>query len=589
MISFIKRDLETFGVGIFLFLIITLWVIFRRLRWVLLPMLCCVLSALAMIGILGFFGWEVTVISSNFISLQLIIAMAVTMHLVVRYRELRQKNPEATQQELVLGTVRSKFVPCLYASLTTIAGFGSLLFCNILPVITFGWMMTAGICLSLVLTFLLFPAVLVLMGKGPGEKTTTGKAAAVRLLGAFTERNGTLIIVLSAVLLILSGIGISKLRVENSFIDYFKKSTEIYKGMRVIDQHLGGTTPLDVIIDLAPERPGPKAADTVTDGGAGAKEDIFNEFSEFESPQDEKKYWLTSEKASLALQVTHYLEGLKATGKVLSLGTLIELAQQINGGKPLDNFQLALLYNEMPEKYKRLLLMPYVSVDHNELRFSIRVKDSEKSLRRNDFLKQIQNNIVNRFGLKKDQVHLTGMLVLYNNMLQSLFRSQILTLGIVLVALSLMFLILFRSLTIALIAIFPNVLSIAVVLGVMGWLHIPLDMMTITIAAISVGIAVDDTIHYIHRFKEEFQVDGNYLRVFRRCHDSIGHAMYYTSVTIIIGFAILVLSEFIPSIYFGLLTGLAMLIALVVALTLLPQLLMLVKPFGPETNGSPPD
>jgi hypothetical protein len=587
MISFIKRDLETFGVGIFLFLIITLWVIFRRLRWVLLPMLCCILSALAMIGILGFFGWEVTVISSNFISLQLIIAMAGTIHLVVRYRELRQKNPAASQQELALETVRLKLVPCLYASLTTIAGFGSLLFCNILPVITFGWMMTAGICLSLVLTFLLFPAVLVLLEKGPEEKATTGKAAVVRLLAVFTERNGTLIIALSALLLILSGIGISKLRVENSFIDYFKKSTEIYKGMRVIDQHLGGTTPLDVIIDLGPGTPDSKTAKNVTEGGAGAKQDVFDEFNEFESPQNEKKYWLTQEKASLALRVTDYLESLKATGKVLSLGTLIKLARKINGGKPLDNFQLALLYNEMPEKYKTLLLSPYVSVAHNQLRFSVRVKDSEKSLRRNKFLKQIQNDIVNRFGLRQDQVHLAGMLVLYNNMLQSLFRSQILTLGIVLVALSLMFLILFRSLTIALIAIFPNILSVGVVLGVMGWLHIPLDMMTITIAAISVGIAVDDTIHYIHRFKEEFQADGNYRRAFRRCHDSIGHAMYYTSVTIIIGFAILVLSEFIPSIYFGLLTGLAMLIALIVALTLLPQLLILVKPYGPERNDGP--
>ncbi len=585
MISFIKRDLETFGVGIFLFLVITLWVIFRRLRWVLLPMLCCGLSALAMIGILGFFGWEVTVISSNFISLQLIIAMAGTIHLVVRYRELREKNPAATQQELALETVRMKLVPCLYATLTTIAGFGSLLFCNILPVITFGWMMTAGICLSLVLTFLLFPAVLVLLKKGPEENTSTGKAVVVRLLATFTERHGRLIIVLSVLLLVFSGIGISKLRVENSFINYFKKSTEIYKGMREIDQHLGGTTPLDVIIDLGPDSSDPKAAVNAAGGKTSAKTDIFDEFNEFSSPEDEKKYWLTPEKASLALRVNDYLESLKATGKVLSLGTLIKLARQINGGHPLDNFQLALLYNELPKRYQNLLLAPYVSVAHNQLRFSVRIKDSEKSLRRNMLLKQIKHDIVHRFGLKKDQVHLAGMLVLYNNMLQSLFRSQILTLGIVLAALSLMFLILFRSFTIALIAIFPNILSVGAVLGVMGWLHIPLDMMTITIAAISVGIAVDDTIHYIHRFKEEFQVDGNYRRAFHRCHDSIGHAMYYTSVTIIIGFAILVLSEFIPSIYFGLLTGLAMLIALVVALTLLPQLLILVKPYGPEREG----
>jgi len=201
-------------------------------------------------------------------------------------------------------------------------------------------------------------------------------------------------------------------------------------------------------------------------------------------------------------------------------------------------------------------------------------------LRRNELLEKIRHDLVNKLGLKKERVHLTGMLVLYNNMLQSLFKSQILTLGVVILALMGMFLILFRSLKIALIAIFPNLLSIGVVLGVMGWVKLPLDMMTITIASISVGIAVDDTIHYIHRFTTEFQIDRNYILTMHRCHESIGHAMFYTSVTIIIGFSILVLSNFIPSIYFGLLTGLAMLIALIAALTVLPQLIVVFKPFG---------
>jgi predicted RND superfamily exporter protein len=201
-------------------------------------------------------------------------------------------------------------------------------------------------------------------------------------------------------------------------------------------------------------------------------------------------------------------------------------------------------------------------------------------------LKKIRQDLISNFGLKTEQVHLSGMLVLYNNMLQSLFRSQILTLGVVILALMGMFTILFKSLKIASIAIFPNLLSIGVVLGVMGWLNIPLDMMTITIASISVGIAVDDTIHYIHRFKSEMARDPNYIEAMYRCHGSIGHAMYYTSVTIIIGFSILVLSNFIPSIYFGLLTGLAMLIALIASLTLLPQLLILIKPFGPGAQGN---
>jgi predicted RND superfamily exporter protein len=261
---------------------------------------------------------------------------------------------------------------------------------------------------------------------------------------------------------------------------------------------------------------------------------------------------------------------------------MLKVAEKINDGKPLDNFQLALVYSELPEKFKNIILKPYVSPKHNQLRYSIRVKDSEKSLRRNVLLTKIRYDLVNKLGLEKKQIHLTGLLVLYNNMLQSLFKSQILTLGVTVLLLLGMFLILLRSLKTALIALAPNLLAICVVLGFIGWLNIPLDMMTITIAAISIGMAVDNTIHYIYRFKYEFKIAGKYAEVVHRCHSSIGRALYYTSLTIIIGFSILALSNFIPTIYFGLLTGLAMSIALIAALTLLPQLIIIFKPFGPD-------
>ncbi len=583
LIGFIKSDLKIFGLGVLCFLIITLGIIFKKLCWILLPMLCCALSTLSMIGLLGLFGWEVTVISSNFVSLQLIITMAIVIHLIVRYRELLFHNPEDENRTLILDTIRSKLRPCLYAALTTIAGFGSLIFCNIKPVITFGWMMTAGIIVSLSLTFLLFPAVLILLKKQAPQLAHSPNSSFLSLLARFTERHGVFILAVSFIILILGAVGVSKLEVENSFIDYFKESTEIYQGMKVIDQNLGGTTPLDVIIDLdEPKEKSPKAAIKTK----AESSDVFDEFDEFEEADDDKKYWFTSKKMALVLKIHDYLDRLPETGKVLSLGIILRIAEKLNNGKPLDNFQIALLYNEMPDRYKNLILKPYVSVEHNQLRFSTRVKDSERSLRRNTLLNKIQHELVHKLGLEKENIHLTGMLVLYNNMLQSLFSSQILTIGIVIIALMGMFLILFRSLSIALIAIFPNLLSVGVVLGIMGWFNIPLDMMTITIAAISVGIAVDNTIHYIHRFKQEFQTDRNYINSVHRCHGSIGYAMYYTSVTIIIGFSILVMSNFIPSIYFGLLTGLAMFIALIAALTLLPQLLIVFKPFGLEEKGN---
>ncbi len=581
LIGFIKNDLKIFGLGVLFFLIVTLSIIFRKMRWIFLPMLCCAFSAISMIGLLGLFGWEVTVISSNFISLQLIITMAITIHLIVRYRELLHNNPEAEKRKLILDTVSFMMRPCLYAALTTTAGFGSLLFCDILPVITFGWMMIAGITVSLILTFLLFPSVLMLISKGTPQAGRGTHFSLTPFFARFTEDHGIMILVISCIAFLISAVGISRLAVENSFIDYFKDTTEIYQGMKVIDQNLGGTTPLDVIIDLDE----PEASTHMVASGTDTEDgNEFDEFDEFDKAEDEEKYWFTSDKMALVVKIHDYLDSLPETGKVLSLGTMMKIADKISKGKPLDNFELAVLYNEIPDKFKSMVLTPYVSVEHNQVRFSIRVRDSEKSLKRNKLLKKIREDLISKLGLKKDNVHLTGMLVLYNNMLQSLFSSQILTLGIVVLALMCMFLVLFGSLKIALIAIAPNLLSIGVVLGVMGWLNIPLDMMTITIAAVSIGIAVDNTIHYIHRFRHEIKADQNYLKTVHRCHGSIGYAMYYTSITIIIGFSILALSSFIPSIYFGLLTGLAMLIALVAALTLLPQLLVVFKPFGPEVG-----
>jgi predicted RND superfamily exporter protein len=576
MITFIKNDLKVFGLGVLLLLILVLGIIFGRMRWICLPMLCCVVSAICMIGLLGWFGWEVTVVSSNFISLQLIMTMAIAIHLIVRYRELLVKSPQAPNHQLILDTVRLKLRPCVYAVLTTIAGFGSLVLCDILPVITFGWMMMAGLIVSLIVTFLLFPAVLMLIPKETPPGGRQWRFSLTSILARFTEAHGAPIVALSGAVLILSLIGIARLEVENCFIDYFKQNSEIHQGMKVIDQSLGGTTPLDVIVDF-------ESTDALPDANQPAAAESNDIFDEFELAVTDEKYWFTAEKMTRVKAVHHYLDHLSETGKVLSLATVLKVAEKLNGGKALDSFELALLYSQTPEHFKTMLIKPYVSVEHSQVRFWVRVKDSDKTLRRNQLLKKIKTDLTGTLGFDVESVHLAGLLVLYNNMLQSLFGSQILTLAITVLALMGMFLVLFRSLKVALIAIFPNVLSVAAVLGVMGWLNTPLDMMTITIAAISVGIAVDDTIHYIHRFKYEFQKDRRYLPTMHRCHGSIGHAMYYTSVTIIIGFSILALSNFIPSVYFGLLTGLAMFIALLAALTLLPQMLILARPFGKET------
>ena len=579
MIAFIKKDLKVFGLGIMIFLILMLGIIFRRIRWVCLPMLCCVVSEICMVGILGWFGWDVTVVSSNFISLQLIMTMALTIHLIVRYRELLARSPQLSNHQLILNTVCLMLKPCVYTVLTTIAGFGSLVLCELLPVIMFGWMMAAGLIVSLLVTFLLFPALLILLPKEIPPNSKEWQFSLTSILARFTEAHSMLIVGFSGLILFAGIIGVMRLEVENSFIDYFKETTEIHQGLKVIDQYLGGTTPLDVIVDF-------ENSDAPAAPVAAESDDEFDEFEEFDEAATDEKYWFNSEKMNQIKAIHLYLENLPETGKVLSLATMLGIVEKLNDGQALDSFELALLYNETPDKFKTMLIKPYVSIEHNQTRFWVRVRESEKTLRRSALLKKIKADMTEKLEIDEGQVHLTGLLVLYNNMLQSLFGSQIKTLSVTVLALTGMFLVLFRSVKIALIAMFPNVLAVAVVLGVMGWLSIPLDMMTITIGAICVGIAVDDTIHYTHRFKNEFQKDRNYLNTMHRCHRTIGHAMYYTSITIIIGFSILALSNFMPSIYFGLLTGLAMLIALIADLTFLPVALILVKPFGKEDENA---
>ncbi len=579
MITYIKNDLRIFGLGVFLMLVLMLGLFFRSRRWIVLPMLCCFLSVIAMLGVLGTFGWDVTVISSNFISLQLIITLAISVHLIVRFREYQVLLPDADHRTLLSKTIESKFIPCLFAVLTTIAGFTSLMLSNIKPVIHFGWMMSIGILISLALTFVLFPAAAMLLEKpAPPAQKRLVNFSLTASLGRLTETYGGTILIVTAIFTVITIVGVSRLRVENSFIDYFKESTEIYRGMKIIDQKLGGTTPLDVIVQF----------ETIE-----KEESEDEEFDEFPievdflpdliggaAADDPGKYWFMDHRLEVIEKVHDYLEERPEIGKVLSLGTLLKIGRQLNDGKSLDSLDMAVLYTKLPQEYEELLLSPYVSFEENEVRFTVRIIDSLDGLQRNRLLQEIKDDLVNKLELEDSRVHLSGAMVLYNNMLQSLFASQIMTLGVVAVALLIMFLFLFRSLKIALIALFPNLLSAGAVLGVMGWLDIPLDMMTITIAAISIGIAVDNTIHYIHRFREEIEVDGDYYGALHRAHNSVGYAMYYTSMIIIVGFSILVLSNFWPTIYFGLFTGLAMLIALIASLTLLPQLLVWIKPFG---------
>ena len=572
IISYVRSDLVTFGVGVLIFLIATLWIIFRQIRWVVIPLISCAAVVYSMIGLLGLMQWQVTVISSNFVSLLLILTLSMSIHLIVRYRELYFKE-SLSHAERVLKTIRQVFEPCLYMCLTTGVAFLSLLVSGIRPVINFGWMMALGIVAAFVLTFIIFPTVMMIIGARPEghKKQETNKVT--KVLARISLRYGRIVVLVSMLMAAFTVIGVSKLIVENSFIDYFGEKTEIHQGMTVIDQRLGGTTPLEVIINFP----------NIEEPTVNAPEELENDFvddefldedflddefvggfaDDFVTEEDPEKYWFTAERVTTIKKVHNYLEQINTTGKVVSLATMIEIAEEFNDGESFSSLQLALLYSVIPDEFRNIVIKPYVSVLDNQARVNVRIIDSAENLNRAELLATIEKDLNRLLNDNEASIELSGMMVLYNNMLQSLYESQILTLGAVFVGIMLMFLLLFRNIKVALIAIIPNLLAAGFVLGMMGWLKIPLDIMTITIASITIGIAVDNTIHYVVRFKREIELDGHYQKATIRAHASIGRAIFYTSITIIAGFSILVLSNFKPTIYFGLLTALAMLIALV--------------------------
>lgn len=584
MIDFIKKDLLIFGLGILIFIVLLLAIIFRSFTWVLLPLTTCLVAVLVMLGVISSLEWKLTVISSNFVALLMIITLSITIHLAVRYRELSVDYAQSNPFELVMSTVRFMIRPCLYTTITTIVAFASLVVSGIRPVIDFGWMMTIGVAGAFIVTFLIIPTGVMFLPLSSSQATTIKrKSPAFTLFFAkFADQRGNWVWAVSSLLLIMSVVGILQLKVENRFIDYFDEKTEIYQGMEVIDQKLGGTIPLDIIIRTKVDESSAKDAQE-TESFEEISFDAFDD--EFSDPFGNAAagtnlgYWFTRHGLNQVAQLHNHLDSLDETGKVISLASLYQVMKDVTGAD-IDDFQLALIGQNLTSDIKNTLVTPYLSEDGNETRLSVRVKETSQLLNRNELLQQLEGYLQNEMGFSAEEYELTGMLVLYNNMLQSLFSSQIMTLGAVFLAITLMFTVLFRSLYIALIAITPNLLAAGMVLGGMGILGIPLDMMTITVAAITVGIGVDDTIHYIHRFKDEFAKDHDYAATMYRCHSSIGRAMFYTSVIIIIGFSILALSNFTPTIYFGLLTGFAMFSALLGALILLPRLLLTLKPLG---------
>jgi predicted RND superfamily exporter protein len=508
MMTFIKSDIIVFGLGVLLFIIATLWFVFRKLIWIIVPISSCLFSVVIMMGLLGILGWKVTVISSNFIALMLILTMAMNIHMCTRFLQLRNDHPAKNNFEVIYLTTNKMFWPILYTVLTTVFAFLSLIFSGIKPIIDFGWMMTFGLITSFIITFTLLPTLLnfaptknMALKKEQDSKITT-------FLGHFSLNNKNTIFGVTGIVIILSLFGISKLEVENSFINYFNKNTEIYKGMKLIDEELGGTTPLEVILKFP-----------TTENNDVSDDDEFEDWGDEEDENDEK-YWFTKDKIDKIASVHNYLDSLPEVGKVISFSSIIDVATQLNNNKPLGTLEMGVLYSKIPQNIKTEIIDPYLSIKDNEARINLRIIDSQENLRRNDLINKINFDLKNKIGLDESDYKLAGVLILFNNLLQSLFKSQILTLGLVMIGIFTMFIILFRNIKLSLIGVVPNFIAAFFILGIIGLLGIPLDMMTITIAAITIGIAVDNSIHYIYRFKEEFSKIKDYNKTLKKCHST---------------------------------------------------------------------
>ena len=566
MMEYIRSDLVVFGIAVASVFAVMLFLFFGNIWFVILPISNAFLTTFVTAGFLGYMDWKISVVSSNFIALLLILTISLTVHVLVKINELQKGS--TVNNESLIDAVDQMFLPCFFAAITTAVAFLSLLLGDLKPVIEFGKMMAFGISIAFIFTFSFLPSSLSLIKNNKSKDYLSLHKITNKIL-AISKKYSTYIYLTFTVVFCVLIFGTTKLVVENRFIDYFDEETEIYQGMLEIDQNLGGTATLDIII----KEPSFIALDDLI-------EDEFFDDSLFDDESSSASgYWWNVYSLAELEEIHDYLDSLPEIGKVLSVASGIKLARLINDGEDLNDLELALLRSVLPEDIRETLLYSYINKDDSIVRISTRVNESAENLNRNQLLEKINNDLITKFNLSEDRFEITGLAVLYNNMLQSLFQSQIGSLLLVFSVIALMLLLIFKSFKIMIIGLIPNIFVASSVVGTLGLLKIPLDIMTITVAAISVGMAVDNTIHYIYRYKKEIKITNSIEMALQNAHTTTGRAIFYTAATIATGFSILSLSNFFPTQLFGIFTALAMLIAFISSLSLLPNLLVKFKVF----------
>ena len=566
MMDYIKSDLIVFGSAVALVFAFMLYLFFGNIWFVILPILNAFFTTFVTAGFLGFMDWKISVVSSNFIALLLILTISLTVHVLVKINELKKESSD--YKNSLIDSVNQMFLPCFFAAITTAVAFLSLLLGDLKPVIEFGKMMAFGISIAFIFTFSFLPSAISLLKESQSKDYLSLHKITNKILSLAKNNSLSVYLVFASTFCILI-FGTTKLIVENRFIDYFDEETEIHQGMLEIDKNLGGTATLDIIIREPFEE---ISEDLIAD-------DFFDDGLFDDDDSNASGYWWNVYSLAELENIHDYLESLPEIGKVLSVSSGIKLARMINDGKDLNDLELALLRSVLPEDIRETLLYSYINSDDSIVRISTRVNESAENLNRKDLLEKISYDLQTKFNLPEERFEMTGLAVLYNNMLQSLFQSQIGSLTLVFSVIALMLLLIFKSFKIMVIGLIPNIFVASSVIGTLGLLRIPLDIMTITVAAISVGMAVDNTIHYIYRYKKEMKATKSVEQALLNAHTTTGRAIFYTAATIATGFSILSLSNFFPTQLFGIFTALAMLVAFISSLSLLPNLLVKFKVF----------
>ena len=586
MVRYIRHDMLLFGLAVLALIAAALYGFFRELRWVFIPLGTSAVTVWLTMGVMAAVNLPVTAVSSNFVALLTITTVSFSVHLIAAHRENAGLNANEPACDIAFKTMSEKLAPCLYTAFTTMVAFGSLLVSDIVPIQMFGWMMCIGIAISLLVTYSFFASILVLL---PSRAILTKPPGASRLTlwcaDISTHRPGR-VITGGLIICILTGIGLSKITLGNRIVEYFRADTEIRQGLNVIDRELGGTIPLDVIIQFPPFK--------VPTADSSKEDDVFSELGGepfddlFENPFEDpflatnsakndpypERFWFTPEKLRTVEALQTYMEQQPGIGKTLSVSNFERVAREFNNGEALSYITLTAALDALPQEVRRSFIDPHASPAAGQMRISARLHETGDHYELAALVSGIEDYARDTLGLAVNDVRVTGIGVLFNNMLKLFFQSQRSTFGVVLLATLGMFVLLLRSTRLALIGVLPNVLAALVVLAVMGFFSIPLDIMTITITSIAIGIGVDDAIHYLHRFRLQLKQHNSVQLAIQESHRTTGQALYFTSLTVVAGFSVLILSRFVPTAYFGALTALAMLLALGTNLVLLPALLV---------------